>query len=132
MLVKPTVEPILFRSHRKHLPSTKGVLTINNISITRVDNVRFLGVHIDQFLTWKTHISNVSSKFAKNIGILSRLSYLLPVHIPTSLYYTIVHPYLSYCSIIRASNYPARLKLLQILQKKAAPYYSWMFVLCLC
>src|SRR6218665_2844873 len=79
---------ILFRSHRKHLPSNEGVLTINNISIPMVDNARFLGVHIDQFLTWKTHISNVSSKFAKNIGILSRLSYLLPVHIPTSLYYT--------------------------------------------
>src|SRR6218665_66663 len=61
---------ILFRSHRKHLPSTEGVLTINNISIPRVDNARFLGVHIDQFLTWKTHISSVSSKVAKNIGIL--------------------------------------------------------------
>ena len=34
---------ILFRSHRKHLPSTEGVLTINNISIPRVDNARFLG-----------------------------------------------------------------------------------------
>src|SRR6218665_1654226 len=65
---------ILFRSHRKHLPSTEGVLTINNISIPRVDNARFLGVHIDQFLTWKTHISSVSSKVAKNIDILSRHS----------------------------------------------------------
>src|SRR6218665_3318247 len=83
---------ILFRSHRKHLPSTEGVLTINNISIPRVDNARFLGVHIDQFLTWKTHISSVSSKVPKNIGILSRLSYLLPIHIRTSLYYTMVHP----------------------------------------
>lgn len=110
---------ILFRSHRKHLPSTEGVLTINNISIPRVDNARFLGVHIDQFLTWKTHISSVSSKVAKNIGILSRLSYLLPIHIRTSLYYTMVHPYLSYCSIIWASNYPARLKTLEMLQKRA-------------
>src|SRR6218665_2766795 len=58
---------ILFRSHRRHLPSTEGVLPINNISIPRVDNARFLGVHIDQFLTWKTHISSVSSKVAKNI-----------------------------------------------------------------
>ena len=110
---------ILFRSHRKHLhvPSTEGVLAINNISIPRVDNARFLGVNIDQFLTWETHISSVSSKLAKSIGILSRLSYLLPIHIRTSLYYTMVHPYLSYCSIIWASNYPARLKTLEMLQK---------------
>src|SRR6218665_28884 len=78
-----------------------------DISIPRVDNARFLGVHIDQCLTWKTHISSVSSKVAKNIGILSRLSYLLPIHILTSLYYAMVHPYLSYCSIIWASDYPA-------------------------
>src|SRR6218665_1861620 len=89
---------ILVRSHRKqlHVPSTEGVLKIDNISIHRVDNARFLGIHVDQFLTWKTIISSVSSKVAKNIGILSRLSYLLPVHIRTSLYYTMVHPYLSY------------------------------------
>ena len=30
-----------------------------------------------------------------------------------------VHPYLSYCSIIWASNYPARLKTLEMLQKRA-------------
>src|SRR6218665_1524182 len=114
MLVKPTRPYILFRSDRKHLPSTEGVLTINNISIPSVDNARFLGVHIDHFLTWNTHISSVSSNVAKTL-VLSRLSYLLPIHIRTctSLYYTMVHPYLSYCSIIWASNYPARLKRLR-------------------
>src|SRR6218665_3577471 len=50
---------ILFRSHRKHLPSTDCVLTINNMSIPRVNTAWFLGVHLDLFLTWKTHISSV-------------------------------------------------------------------------
>ena len=58
---------ILFRSHRKHLPSNEGVITINSISIPRVDKARFLGVHIDQLLTWKAHISIVSSKVAKTL-----------------------------------------------------------------
>ena len=75
-------------------------------------------IHVDQCLTWKNHTSSVSSKVAKN-GILSRLSYLLPVHIRTSLYYTMVNPYLLYCSIILASNCPARLKTLEMLQKRA-------------
>src|SRR6218665_3657322 len=77
MLVKPTISYI-FRSHRKHLPSTEGVLTINNISIPRVDNARFLGVHIDQFLTWKTHFSSVSSKVAKTLVFcLGSVTYFL-------------------------------------------------------
>jgi len=54
----------------------------------KLEEALFLWVHIDQLLTWKTHISSVSSKVAKNIVILSRLSYLLPVQIRTSLYYT--------------------------------------------
>src|SRR6218665_3020535 len=44
---------------------------------------------------------------------------VLEERISSSLYYTMVHPYLSYCSIIRASNYPARLKTLEMLQKRA-------------
>src|SRR6218665_570857 len=98
MLAKQTISYFGHKGSTYTIKSTEGVLTINNISIPRVDNARFLRVHIDQFLTWKTHISSVSSKVAKNIGILSRLSYLLPDHIRTSLYYTMVHPYLSYCS----------------------------------
>src|SRR6218665_523239 len=78
---------ILFRSRRKHLPSNEGVLTINNISIPRVDNARFLGVHIDQFLTWKTHISNVSSKVAKTtlVFCLGLVTYFLFIFVLASI-----------------------------------------------
>jgi hypothetical protein len=34
--------------------------------------VRFLGVHIDENLTWKSHISHVCKKISKSIGILFR------------------------------------------------------------
>src|SRR6218665_792043 len=77
---------ILFRSHRKYLPSTDGVLTINNISIPRIDNAWFLGVHIDQFLTWKTHISSVSSKAAKTLVFcLGLVTYFLFIFVLASI-----------------------------------------------
>ena len=37
-------------------------LFIDNIQLIRVDKVKFLGVIIDEHLTWKPHIDHVKSK----------------------------------------------------------------------
>ena len=55
---------------------TMCVLSMNN-SITRVCATKFLGVIIDEKLTWKYHISLVRSKLAKTVGILYRVRHLL-------------------------------------------------------
>ena len=51
---------------------------------------------------------------------MTRISYLLPPRIRLSLYYSIIHPYLSYCNIVWASNYSSRLTRLTSLQNRAA------------
>src|SRR6218665_508768 len=61
----------------------------------------------------------ISSKVAKNIGMLSRISYLLPSNIRINLYYTMIHPCLAYCNLVWASNYQVRLKRLIVLQNRA-------------
>ena len=45
---------------------------MNNSIITRVRATKFLGVIIDEKLTWKDHISLVRSKLSKTVGILIR------------------------------------------------------------
>ena len=51
----------------------EGLYTmINNIAIKRVSNVKFLGVIIDEHLTWKSHINLVKNKAAKMIGIIKK------------------------------------------------------------
>ena len=58
--------------------------------------IKFLGVFIDDRLTWKDHISNV-----KNDIEIDRLLYECQRHSNNesliSLYHTLVHPYFSYC-----------------------------------
>src|SRR6218665_569846 len=84
---------ILFRSHRKPIPSNTLTLHINNVEIPRVSSKKFLGILVDQFLIWSNHISNIASKISRNLGILSRTTYLLPQHIRKNSYYTMIHPY---------------------------------------
>jgi len=74
---------------------------------------------LDQRLTWNNHIAQIASKISKNTGILSRVAYLLPTRIRLNLYYSLVHPFLSYCNMVWAFNYDTRLKRLILLQKRA-------------
>src|SRR6218665_2603534 len=112
---------ILFRSHRKPIPSNTLTLHINNVEIPKVSSTKFVGILVDQFLTWSDHISNITSKMSRNVGIVSSrpITYLLPQHIRKNLYYTMIHPYISYCNIVWVSNYPTKLLKLHSLQDRA-------------
>ena len=48
-------------------------LQINNQTIERVDSVRFLGVLLDGFLSWKRHIKYIENNISKDSGLLYKL-----------------------------------------------------------
>jgi hypothetical protein len=68
---------IIFCSHMKSTPQQKKKVQIDTTDIPQVKSVKFLGVYVDQHLTWNNHIEQIALKIAKNIGILTRISYLL-------------------------------------------------------
>lgn len=70
-------------------------------------------------MTWKEHVKVIASKIAKNLGILRKISYLLPSKILINLYYTLVNPYFLYGNIVWASTYYTCTKCLILLQKRA-------------
>ena len=53
-------------------PQTLRNLLIENIHIKREHVTKFLGVFIDDNLSWKQHIDIVSSKISKSISILHK------------------------------------------------------------
>ena len=59
------------------LPLQLPAMTLNNIEIKTENSAKFLGVIIDENLTWKNHIEVVENKISKNIGVLYRASHLL-------------------------------------------------------
>ena len=58
-------------------------LTLNNRSIEQVNETVFLGVILDETLSWKSHISHVANKISKSIGII--FIYLISLYV----FYTI-------------------------------------------
>ena len=62
---------MVFFKHPKAIPKLK--LTINDNPIEQVTEFNFLGITIDQNVTWNAHITKTSIKIARVIGILHKL-----------------------------------------------------------
>ena len=105
----------LFFSHKD--PETL-YKTMNQEPINQVNYTKFLGLYIDEELTWKYHINHVTMKVAKMTGIMAKARHFLPLKTLLTLYNTMIYPYLTYCNIIWASTYPTRLKPILRIQKK--------------
>ena len=84
------------------LSSTKKAEFSNSLSIqgemiNQVKETKFLGVMVDNKLSWASHINYISKKISKGIGILCQARKYLPKSCLVTLYYSFVYPYLNYC-----------------------------------
>jgi len=108
---------IIFKTTRKK-KNLNISLIMNNQHIRNVKETKFLGIIIDEHLTWKSHIDCIAKKLLRTSGILCKVRHYLDKHHLLTLYYTLAYPYLYYCNIIWANNYKTRLMKLFVLQKK--------------
>ena len=79
---------------------------------------KFLGVIIDDKLNWKAHISYISGKISRAIGVIIKARNLGKGAL-LSLYYILIFPYLTYCNQVWGSTYKYNIDTLTKLQKKA-------------
>ena len=103
---------------QKHNPASFKV-TINNHTISPEDNLKYLGVPLDNKLSWKPHVQSVKTQLSRVCGILSKLKHYTTIPVLKVVYNSLIHPYLNY-SILnwgRASN--ATIQPLTKLQNKA-------------
>ena len=100
----------------ENIPLKLPNLTFNGVEIKRESSIKFLGVMIDENITWRKHIELVENKMSKLIGILYRASPYLDRKSLKSIYFSFIHSYVNYCNIAWAST--AKTKLSSILKKQ--------------
>ena len=93
-------------------------LTLENTVIKQVTETKFLGVLIDQHLSWKPHIDFVSKKISKSVGIIAKARFYLSSQTLMTLYYSLVYPFLTYCNVAWSSTYCSNLNCIYLLQKR--------------
>ena len=109
---------MLIKTRRKTYDPSMLDINIDGIKILEVNHVKFLGVIIDQHLTWEKHIYYVANKVSKSTGIIFKARSKLDKSTLRTLYNTFILPYLSYCITIWGHTYKKHITKLQIAQNK--------------
>ena len=76
---------------------SKIEINLSNISLKRVSFTKFLGVIIDEKLSFTRHISYIKNKISKAMGIIIKARKYLHGKSLLNLYHALVFPYLTYC-----------------------------------
>ena len=71
-------------------------ITINNSTIEQVDHFNFLGLTLDQNITWNPHVDKVSIKISRDTGLLRKLQHYFPKHMLITIYNSLIHSHLMY------------------------------------
>ena len=85
---------------RKLKKGTYPLLLFNNNNISQVNSQKHLGVILDVKLTFEEHLKNVFNKTSKTIGLLRKLSNLLPRQALVTIYQAFVRPHLDYGDVL--------------------------------
>ena len=87
--------------------------------LQRKNSVKFLGVFIDEQLSWNEHLRHITTCISRNIGILYKTKIYLPKDALFMLYNSLILPYITYCNIVWATCAKTKTDTIYMLQKKA-------------
>ena len=88
-------EFIIFKPPRKRLVK-RITLKLNWTTLFESTKIKYLGIIMDDRLTWKHHIYELRKKINKSVGIIYQMKNLCPLPVLLSLYYSLVHSHLNY------------------------------------
>ena len=91
-------ELIMFYPIKKKLPPSPNI-KLNNYKLKLKSHVKYLGITIDEVLSWNKHIDNLSKKLARANGILSKLRHYIPTETALVVYHSLFQSYLLYGSL---------------------------------
>ena len=94
-------------------------LMVGSNNIERTFSIKFLGVMLNEHISWIDHVRTVENKIAKNIGLLYRVSQFLDEDSLETAYFSYIHSYLNYANIAWVSTYATKLKRVYLKQKHA-------------
>uniref|UniRef100_A0A3P9KPY0 Reverse transcriptase domain-containing protein n=1 Tax=Oryzias latipes TaxID=8090 RepID=A0A3P9KPY0_ORYLA len=116
---------IIFHTSRHKSTYRKLNINIDGQSLQQVDSIKFLGIHIDQFINFKKHIDELVKKLSKLVGLFYKIRHILPSDALLTLYRSLFEPHLNYCNIIWNNTYSTYTAKLLITQKKAIRAITW-------
>lgn len=108
---------MLFSPHKTD--HSEHSIKIGSDIIEQKNYCKFLGLVIDDKLTWSEHIAHTMSKLSRSLYALNRTKHIISRSHRKTLYDSLVHSYISYGIVLWGSTYSSNLQKIRICQKKA-------------
>ena len=92
-------QPNLNQSERQTCARTRiqKSLKLSNINLKKVTKVKFLGIMIDDKLSWEAQITYIKEKLLSSIVVIKRIKKFIPESEYLNLYNSLFKSHLSYC-----------------------------------
>ena len=117
-------ECVLFKSRFKKFNSELEIY-INERKIKPSKSIKYLGVHIDEYLSWDTQISELCIKLMRTNGALSRIRHYTPPDILQTLYHSLFGSHLRYTCQLWGLHKSVNSNRAFLLQKRAPRLISF-------
>ena len=88
----------------KNKDDNETQLYMNGVKLNEVKKIRFLGVIINNQLTWTDHKMHIKSKICKALGIIYSSREILRHSHLINIYNTFIQPYFNYCITLWGSS----------------------------
>lgn len=108
---------MLFHSNRRNVLNI-GPLYVNEVCIDRTTCYKYLGLTLDETLSWDAHIEELKHKLTPICGVLRKISSFVPVNWLNKLYFALVHSRLHFLVGVWGNASKSRLRELQCIQNR--------------
>ena len=71
-------------------------LVINNTLIERVTEFNFLGLTVNEYMNWNSHVQKIANKISRTLGVMNRLKRYLPISAMKLMYDSLILSHLQF------------------------------------
>ena len=108
---------IIFKSPQHSFTEVVNI-RIGNLHVKKTCYIKFLGVLLDENLSWKFHLTELSKKLARTCGLFFKVRHFLPVVVLICLYNSLISPFLQYGILVWGLTYETLINPVFLLQKR--------------
>ena len=107
-------------TRKRLIEARKLNIQVEDKCLQNVSTQKVLGLHIDEHLTWTTHIDHLCSAISSKISLLRQLAEYVPVGVQKRFYQGYILPLIDYGSITWGTASNTNIERVSKLQKRAA------------
>ena len=105
-------------SKMKKCAKNEFQIKYDDVCLEKCTSYKYLGVLLDDKLTWKAHIDHICNKLSKMCGVFSKLRYSTNLALLKSVYYALVASHLQYCYLVWGNAAESVLNPLKVIQNR--------------